>query len=549
MLKKIANIFRKLVGSSESAHDIALFAPQNPSPILRISSEGVLIYHNDSAALLVDKWGVRIGKKIPEEWLRFAQDVLSEDESRSVEISVDSVIYSLAFVPIAKERYVNIYASDVTQRVENEHNIMAMKNLDDLTGLPTKVLFDSLIDELRVLQGDEKIAFVVIGVSRFDEVMHALGRNATRQLMKTFAMRLQSALPEQSVLCALSFNTYCFAISDSKQVANVDLLVEDVSANISGNYAIDHMHVNVSVNAGVVIHEEGDLALTRLIEQANLALYHARSHNLPCQFYAEKIDAKIKERHQLLLDLRRALVEDQFEVYYQPQYNIASGKLCGAEALVRWQHPKRGWVSPIDFVPLAEQTGLIVPIGEWIMKAACVQSRLIQEECSAAVPIAVNVSAAQFHGEGFVATLMDIMRETKMPANLLEIELTESMFMTDVESAIAIMHEVRKLGVGLSIDDFGTGYSSLNYLKQFPVNKLKIDKSFIDELEVIGDRCAIVSTIIQLGQNLNLKVIAEGIETQHQLDILTKEKCDEVQGYLFSKPLSFEEFKALVSSK
>ena len=276
-----------------------------------------------------------------------------------------------------------------------------------------------------------------------------------------------------------------------------------------------------------------------LISHADAAMHSAKEAGRgDVRFFTDEMNARAAERRKVDKNLHVALERDEFFLVYQPQMSIESGRITGFEALIRWRNPELGLIPPDRFISVAESNGLIVPIGEWVLRTACLQARKWQDEGLLAVPVAINVSAIQFHREGFCKRVRDVLKETGLSPQYLELELTESLLLSNVDMTLSVLRELQEMGVSLAIDDFGTGYSSLSYLKQFPVSKLKIDRSFIRDIAVDVDDAAITTAIISMATNLRLKVIAEGVETEEQMSFLQGHHCDEIQGYYFSKPES-----------
>jgi EAL domain-containing protein (putative c-di-GMP-specific phosphodiesterase class I) len=267
------------------------------------------------------------------------------------------------------------------------------------------------------------------------------------------------------------------------------------------------------------------------------------------QFFTKELYAYAEERLQLDKDLHMALESAQFSLVYQPQMEIDTGRVTGLEALIRWHHPERGFIPPVKFIPVAESNGLILAIGKWVLQTACAQARLWQDDGLLAVPVAVNVSAIQFREEGFCGIVRDVLLQTGLSSQYLELELTESLLLSNADVMLSVLQELQEMGVRLAIDDFGTGYSSLSYLKQFPVGKLKIDRSFIRDIAVDSNDTAITTAIISMAKSLHLKVIAEGVETETQMSFLRGQHCDEIQGYYFSKPISAAETASFLSDR
>jgi EAL domain-containing protein (putative c-di-GMP-specific phosphodiesterase class I) len=300
---------------------------------------------------------------------------------------------------------------------------------------------------------------------------------------------------------------------------------------------------------GVAAYPADGVDADVLIERADMAMFQAKEHGRNnYQFYTADMNARVLERLRIDNALRTALEREEFLLHYQPQLDLASGRVVGMEALLRWRHPDMGLVYPDRFITVAEETGLIVPIGAWVLRTACAQIRALHDAGFAHMRVAVNLSARQFGHSELVGTIEQALAEAGVAPRFLEIELTESLIMKDVDQAICVLKDLKGLGVTLSIDDFGTGYSSLAYLKRFPIDVLKIDRSFVADITSDPDDAAIVSSIISLAHNLRLKVIAEGVETREQLDYLRRDGCDQVQGYYFSKPVGYVEMVALMMS-
>jgi EAL domain-containing protein (putative c-di-GMP-specific phosphodiesterase class I) len=303
----------------------------------------------------------------------------------------------------------------------------------------------------------------------------------------------------------------------------------------------------VTSSIGVANYPDNGVDANTLLANADAALYRAKDFGRDnFQFYTSELNTKIHGRFLLQEELRNAVARSEFVLHYQPQVDLRTGRLFALEALVRWKHPKLGMVPPIKFIPMAEETGLIMPIGDWVLREACRQNKAWQDAGLPPVTVSVNVSARQFRERNLVARVAGVLKGSGLDAKHLELEVTESLIMQDVDLAVSTMEELRRLGVQLSIDDFGTGYSSLSALKSFPVSRLKIDKSFIDGLLADENDRAVANAIISLGRTLNLRVIAEGVETEAQADFLRSVNCDEMQGYLFSKPRPASEIEDLL---
>jgi EAL domain-containing protein (putative c-di-GMP-specific phosphodiesterase class I) len=323
--------------------------------------------------------------------------------------------------------------------------------------------------------------------------------------------------------------------------------MNNINESLTKPFIIDNHEIFITASGGISLFPDDGSDAETLLKNAGAALYRTKKQGgNSYQFYTADMNAEALKRMAFENNLRRALERNEFKVFYQPKINIVNGQIVGMEALVRWQHPEFGIVSPAEFIPLAEETGLIVPIGEWVLRTACLQSKAWQDEGFSQLQVSVNLSPRQFSQTNLLEVITGIINETGIDPNCLECEITESLIMQNTEEAIRILSELKKLGVKISIDDFGTGYSSLGYLKRLPLDVLKIDKSFVQDVTSAAEDAAIVMTIISLAHNLNLKVIAEGVEIEEQLKFLQLLKCDEWQGFLYSKPVSAAEFRVLL---
>jgi EAL domain-containing protein (putative c-di-GMP-specific phosphodiesterase class I) len=322
------------------------------------------------------------------------------------------------------------------------------------------------------------------------------------------------------------------------QESDAAVAAQRIIKALSVEYSIRGQSLNITTSIGISIFPQNGIDCETLIKHADTAMYCAKQkgpNNV--QFFTEDLNTQMVERLTIENGLRLALDRQEFFLVYQPQMDMATGTVVGHEALLRWKQPVLGLVPPDKFIRIAENSGLIVPIGEWVLRTACSQARRWQDEGLPAVRIAVNVSAVQFRQDGFRDLIRDVLRETGLAPEYLELELTESLLLTNADVVFSVLQELNEMGLSLAIDDFGTGYSSLSYLKQFRVNKLKIDRSFIRDIAVDSDDAAITTAIISMAKSLNLKVIAEGVETEEQMSFLRRHQCDEIQGYYFSKPL------------
>lgn len=435
-----------------------------------------------------------------------------------------------------------------SERKRTEDRIKHMSYYDDLTELPNRRLFRNELSKalINAKKNNELVAVMFIDIDRFKLVNESLGHDYGDNLLLQVAKRLIKAVKGKGFIARMEGDEFALFYTGLLKKDDSITLAQDILKEIQPVFLLTFFQLYITLSMGVSIlqHEEDDAG--DLMKYANTALSRAKEQGRNnFQLYTPAMNVRSVERLTLENDLRRAIEQQEFMIYYQPQVNISTGETVGAEALIRWNHPTKGIVSPAKFIPLAEENGMIVAIGDWVLQTVCKQNKKWQDEGMVPFPISVNLSPRQFLQQNLVEKVAQVLSVTGLEAKYLELEITESMTM-DVERAISSLCELKELGVSISIDDFGTGYSSLSYLKKFPINKLKIDRSFVRDLMDDPNDAAIVSTIIATAHGLDLKVIAEGVETFEQLNYLNEKLCNEVQGYLFSPPIQTEDFPATI---
>ena len=439
---------------------------------------------------------------------------------------------------------VALYDITATKRYQAELEFQA--NRDTLTGLANRnVLRDRLAQAIAYTHRYGRGLWVLfINLDRFKFVNDTLGHRAGDMLLKKIAGRMQASVRDTDTVARLSADEFVVVLQERERGEEKlsHAVVQRIMDAIAVPAEIEGYEFVVGSSIGIAVSPNDGDDPEMLIKHAGIAMYRAKeSGRNNFQFYTPSMNERALERLRIEGDLRCALDRNEFVVHYQPQVSLASGRVIGVEALIRWNHPALGMVSPVRFIDIAEEMGLIVPIGAWVVRTACEQSMQWQREGFGPVRVAVNLSARQFYQQDLVASIADVLLETGLPPHLLELELTESMMMTDAAQSAEILGRLKALGVHLSIDDFGTGYSSLSYLKRFPIDLLKIDQSFVRDITVDPDDAAIVTSIISLAHSLRLEVIAEGVETEAQLAYLRTHGCDCMQGYYFSRPVPHEE--------
>ncbi|MGA8539692.1 MAG: bifunctional diguanylate cyclase/phosphodiesterase, partial [Terriglobales bacterium] len=376
----------------------------------------------------------------------------------------------------------------------------------------------------------------------FKNVNDSLGHSVGDLLLKEAAERLKNTARGQDTVARLAGDEFLIVLTDVRDIPDAAVAAERFMDAITAEFVVQGHPLNVSCSLGISIFPEHGQDGETLIKHADAAMYSAKEYGRDSfRFFTEDMNAQAVERLTLENSLRLALDRKELFLQYQPQMDMGTGRITGLEALLRWQHPELGLVPPDKFIRIAENSGLIMPIGEWVLRTACSQARKWQDAGLPPVSVAVNVSAVQFRQEGFREFIRKVLNETGLASQYLELELTESLLLSNADVRFLVLQDLKAMGLKLAIDDFGTGYSSFSYLKHFPVSKLKIDRSFVSDVAVNPDDAAITAAIISMAKSLNLKVIAEGVETEAQMSFLRAHHCDEIQGYYFSKPLSADD--------
>jgi diguanylate cyclase (GGDEF)-like protein/PAS domain S-box-containing protein len=441
--------------------------------------------------------------------------------------------------------YLEGTVQDITERKAAEARVHFLAYHDALTGLPNRALFeDRLANALANAQRrGERVAVLWLDLDNFKSINDSLGHSLGDLLLKQVGERLQKYMRAQDTVAKVAGDEFVFALINPGHMSHAGAAAERIRRVVAGEFEVQGHVLNVTCSIGISLSPDHGTDSETLIKNADAAMYSAKENGRNnSRFFTQELNAKAEERLALENNLRVALDRGEFFLVYQPQLEIASGRITGVEALLRWRHPELGLVPPDKFIPIAENSGLIVPIGEWVLGMACTQARRWQEMGLPLLPMAVNVSAVQLHQERFVQMVRRVLDETGLAPRYLELEITERVLLSNTQKTLAMLQELARMGLQLSIDDFGAGYSSLSYLQDLPVGKLKIDRSFIQAMTVNPRDTAIVAAVISMGHSLNLKMLAEGVETKEQMSFLRAHNCDEIQGYYFSKPLAADAF-------
>ncbi|HYD33599.1 MAG TPA: EAL domain-containing protein [Methylophilaceae bacterium] len=437
---------------------------------------------------------------------------------------------------------------DVTESRAMEQKMAHLAQHDYLTGLPNRMLLNDRLNQAIIYANRHNTSLAVLfcDLDNFKHINDSLGHLVGDRLLQSVAQRLVRQVRESDTVCRQGGDEFVILLLEEALGENAVITAEKILLSLSQPYTIGEHELHVTTSIGISLYPGDGRDAESLIRSADTALYHAKGRGRDnYQFFKEEMNARAVERQSLEVDLRRALKQQEFMLYFQPKLNLDSGVITGVEALIRWNHPTRGVMLPGTFIAIAEDCGLIVPLGKWVLEQACQQAKTWLDQGYGPMPIAINISALEFRNAHFVDQVQQALTKSGLEPHYLELELTESVLMKDAETSRSILQSLKEIGVRIAIDDFGTGYSSLNYLNQFPIDVLKIDQSFVRDIAIGEGNGVIVSAVINMGTSLKQKVIAEGIETDEQLAFLNEHACHEGQGYLLCKPLSAAELEKL----
>lgn len=441
---------------------------------------------------------------------------------------------------------------DISERKAAEDKLSYLAQYDTLTNLPNRLLFKGRLDQA-IIEADRHerlVGVVLLDLDRFKNINGTIGHQAGDQVLIEVGNRLTDALRPGDTISRFSGDEFTIVLADMSHIDNATVVLSKIISALNSPITVNNRELFLTASIGITIYPIDKSNTETLLRNADIAMYQAKENgNNNYQFYAADMTAIAHEKLLLEEALQYAVEREELVLHYQPQVNLISGKITGMEALVRWNHPEHGLISPLKFIPLAEETGLILPIGVWVLRTASRQMKLWQTQGYTSLRMAVNLSSRQFRESNVLKVVKTVLDEFSLETRFLELELTESMLLKDVDKTIKTLISLRESGLQFSIDDFGTGYSSLSYLRKFPISVLKIDRSFVTDINDDPGAASIVKTIIQMAHTLDMKVVAEGVETREQLIFLRDNHCDSIQGYYFSKPVPAEEFTKLLQSK
>jgi len=440
---------------------------------------------------------------------------------------------------------------DISERKRSEARLQQAVNFDALTGLPNRTLFlDRLAQAVaRTFWRKRLVAVLLLNLNRFKLINDTLGHNVGDQLLKAVSERFVSCVRDGDTIARLGGDEFAVILEDIAVAQDVIVIIQKILEAFKKPFLSEGRELFADPSVGISLYPNDGEDVENLVKNADTAMSRAKELSKSYQFFSPEMNAKATKRLVLESSLRRALERQEMLLHYQPRIDLSTGQITGMEALVRWQHPDLGLVPPAEFIPLAEETDVIIPLGEWVLRTACLQSKIWKRDGFRRIPVAVNLSPRQLRHQDLVEVVERVLKETNLDPNHLELELTESVLLENIETTIGTLRQLQKMGIQIAIDDFGTGYSSLSYLKRFPITCLKIDRSFVADIPADPDNAAIVKAIITLAHSLNLKVIAEGVETMKQLEFLRSMGCHEMQGYLFSKPVPADQATPLLAEE
>lgn len=486
--------------------------------------------------------------EVPEAYVRDLLTVVTSDKpTTTIQELNDGRVIAVKHRPIAGKGWVATH-EDITEQRRVQERVAYMAHHDGLTDLANRAhLNERLTAALRDERERDDLAVLCLDLDRFKEINDALGHASGDELLKGVAKRLSSCIRERDLVARLGGDEFAILQIGGEQPRDATVLASRLLELIGNPFEIGGQQMAVGASIGIAVAPSDGTEVNQLLRNADLALYRSKSDGRGTyRFFEPEMDRRAQARRQLEADLRNALQNGEFELYFQPLVNLERDEIGGFEALLRWSHPERGQILPGEFIPLAEETGLIVPIGAWVLRQACAEAAKWPDD----LKIAVNVSAVQFKGAGLAALIISALAAAGLRADRLEIEITESVMLQDPDAAFAILTRLHDLGIRIALDDFGTGYSSLSNLRKFPFDRIKIDRSFVADLSAANvDAIAVVRSVAQLGVSLGMATTAEGVETKDQLDLVRSEGCTDIQGYYISRPIPASEIAALLAKK
>lgn len=526
----------------------------HPIPVFFLDTNGFVVWMNElSEKLFQLKEHTSFLHHLNSEPVNFYFNEALKGQANIFQIEMErnqTIKVSICFTPIMEHgQMIGVYgvASNDAKRNLIEEKAVKLAYEDYLTQLPNRFQFIHKLQEkiTQARKKQTKLAVLIFDVNRFRMINETLGYYFGDQALKAITKRICKFLKSQDIIARMGGDEFILLLDEVYSVTDVKEFVQQLLNDMNEPYEIEGFELTITTSVGVSIFPDHGLDTQTLIKTADTALSKAKGNGTNhFEIYQSEMANGTYEWFEVEKYLHKALERDEFELYYQPQFDANSHEICGIEVLVRWRHPEHGLVSPATFIEIAEETGLIAPIGQWVLLQSCIQMKSWLDQGHPHVPLSVNVSLKQFMQKNFTQVVANVLEQSNLPPEYLILEVTESVTI-DLERAIKVMEELNKLGVKISLDDFGTGYSSLQYLSELPIAEMKIDKSFVDGIEKNDRSKAIIAMIVKLGHLLNVSVIAEGVENRNQYLYLKEQGCDKIQGYFFSKPLITSDYEKL----
>mgnify|MGYP000159196811 CR=1 FL=1 len=516
-----------------------------PEPVMRISETGVISFANEHSAPILDYFGAAIGEELPETWREHIKVLLRDRQRFDMEIEHKDRIFELSLSPVPEAGYVNFFGRDVTQLRQILDKLEYVAFHDHLTGIANRRYFRDQLERsvLTAKRKSDRVGLMMLDLDAFKQINDAWGHDTGDAVLKMVASRLKDLLRGSDIVARLGGDEFGIILTSLDSVESMSRLAERVLAKLKEPYEINGSILRSGCSVGLAAYPHDAKNANDLQQCADLAMYHAKNKSGGYHFFDDKLQKKARQRLDMEVNLREALDKERFQIFYQPIVDLADDRIIGAEALLRLRRPDQTIVPPVEFIPIAEQTGLIEPIGDWVLERACKDVRSWLDQGFRAPRISFNVSGVQLRSSDLARRIESILSQNGVPPRLLEAEVTESVLVHANGNASKLLHEIREIGLSVAIDDFGTGYSSLSYLRHLPVSKLKVDRSFVMDMLNSTDAMAIVDAILSLGNSLRLRVLAEGIELSEQKEILRAKGCVEGQGFHFGVPVPAEEFE------
>lgn len=558
--EKVRKSEEALAGFITTAHDLIFCCRQDGALLylnqvgqemlgtLEVASKGINLFEltdEEGKALLVRRFD-KVIRKVDAGHFELRLASPGAGKMVDLEVSLSTCCGDLA------DQVIWGVCHDITERNHAQRELIKLAHHDVLTGLPNRILLHDRLQQARAFahRMSTRFALLFLDMDRFKIINDTLGHAVGDDLLRMIAQRLKNCFRETDTVARIGGDEFVVLMLNVTDQSDISLLNDKLLNELAQPFMIRNHELFVTTSGGVCIYPDDEDNVETMMQKADIAMYHAKAlgrNNI--QFYHDDMDQNASRRFTISNSMRRGLDRGEFKLYYQPKLDVSSDCIVATEALVRWQHPELGLLAPTEFIQVAEESGLIVELGEWVLREACRQNVAWQKDGMPGLRVAVNLSGYQLQHSRLVETVRDILNETGMMGQYLEFEITESVIMQNPDYAVEVLNEITSLGIHISIDDFGTGYSSLSHLKRFSVNTLKIDKSFVRDVESNATDAAIATAIIAMGSSLNLKVIAEGVETEQQMDFLRSSNCDQVQGFLVSRPLPADQALRVLREK